>query len=164
MDLIPDSVVRSLGGLAARRELERQGCPPDWIDIALAYGKIERVRQGWYSVPEMPDLLKQAWRVGGRLACASAAHFHGLGSQPPPELHVSVARNSAKLRVPTNRFERLSANPTPTVRVHWDDEYTTEQLRGEARQAVGSAKALWQAARCPRAGGRMLALSATDTL
>ena len=110
------SVLDGLGGFASRRELEVNGVISGWVDVAVDYRVIERVRQGWYARPgEHPEVVR-AWRVGGRLTCVSAAAFHE-GVAATPVLHVEVRAGSAKLRDPDHA--RIRLGPDSPVLVHW---------------------------------------------
>ena len=65
-------------GCARRSELVEAGFTPHAISSMVRSGEIERVRIGWY-VPRGADpMLRQAVRVGGRLACVSDAGHIGL--------------------------------------------------------------------------------------
>jgi hypothetical protein len=144
----PVAAVRLLGGVAARRELMAIGQPVEWIETYYRNGRIERVRNGWYCVPEMPDDVKRAWRVGGRLACVSAAIRHGAEIPRIPGLHVVVSRRSAGLRNPDDRRRRLEERGRSGVVLHWDDERSMEEIPAGERQLVSLDGAIEQLVRC----------------
>ena len=114
-----ETTVNQLGGLAATHELLAAGATRWMLAKAARTGRLLRVRQGWYCLPDTPDPLVRAVRVGGRLGCVAAAHFHGLHVRGRPRTHVCVPRHDARLRTETDRTVRLSdQNLTNTV-VHW---------------------------------------------
>src|SRR5690554_1698242 len=118
-----DSSIHSRGGLAATYELYSEGFTRGDLRRAVQHRLIIRVRQGWYALPGVHPDLMQAARVGGRLTCLSGIRLHGAWQYPTRSLHVATAANSCRLREPTDKSKRLSAN-TP-VRVHWRDHEPT---------------------------------------
>lgn len=67
---------------------------------ALAEGSVIRVRRDAYVSPWMPDALRRAATVGGRLACVSALAHRGCFEPPSAALHVQVAPGASRLRTP----------------------------------------------------------------
>jgi len=105
-----------LGGIAPARDLASAGVGPGLIRIAWRAGEITRFRKGWYGLPSLaPDILK-ASRVGGVVACLSAARLHGLWTPDDHELHVLVPATASRLRQPDDHKRRLRDG----VRVHWN--------------------------------------------
>jgi hypothetical protein len=145
----PDDVVRSLGGVAARRELLAAGLDVEWIEIWRKAGRIERVRNGWYCLPETHPDIKRAWRVGGRLACVSAAAFRGSVTLLNQDLHVSVSRNSAKLRHPDLPGRLLVDAALPNLVLHWVEAVPFQKLSPGERSLVGPDGAARQMRSCP---------------
>lgn len=113
------SVVRllaRLGGIAPARDLAAAGVGAGLLRIAWQNGEIVRFRKGWYGLPSLaPDIIA-ASRVGGVVACLSAARTHGLWVPEDDELHVLVPRTASRLRQPDDHRRRLSGG----VRVHWN--------------------------------------------
>ena len=122
MDLVND--VNRRGGLAATHELLRAGWTSHQLTRAVNAGLVIRVRQGWYTVPETDDALQQSVRVGGRLACVSAARAYGLWVPSTQKIHVAVGPHVSRLRSATDKTVRLSALRSTGVVVHWRDECT----------------------------------------
>jgi hypothetical protein len=58
-----ERIVRELGGIASTAELIRRGCDTDMIRLVESYGKILRIRQGWYATPDVPADSFRAWRT-----------------------------------------------------------------------------------------------------
>ena len=73
--LVP--MLRRLDGVAETRELRDRGIRPTQLAAAVAAEDVLRVRRGWYALPETPAALLTAVRIGGRLACVSAAAHYG---------------------------------------------------------------------------------------
>jgi very-short-patch-repair endonuclease len=121
--------IAGLGGLAATHELYARGYGKRLLRYAVHTEAIIRVRKGWYCCPDLPVELQQAARVGGRLACVSAARYYGLWvpGQPGP-LHVQVSPEACQLRSRSDYRRRLSDLVGHHVVVHWTDEATTSRL------------------------------------
>lgn len=110
----------SLGEVAATHELYALGHTQSGIRSAVQRGEIFRVRKGWFCLPDLAPDLMRAWRVGGKLAGASAARHYGLwvpGQGGP--LEVEVVPNACQLRSPSDNRKRLSCLDGPDVVVHW---------------------------------------------
>ncbi len=88
------------GGVAHVRSLREAGLGKDRIERAAESGSLIRVRRGVYASPTAPRDVIRAARVGGRLAGASAAAFHGLWVPPHDRLVVEVPRGATRLHHP----------------------------------------------------------------
>ena len=121
--------ILGLGGLAATHELYALGYGQTLLRYAVHAGDIIRVRKGWYCRPDLPPELQQAARVGGRLACVSAARYHGLWvpGQPGP-LHVQVSPAACQLRSRADFRRRLSDVVGHSVVVHWSEDDSLSRL------------------------------------
>ena len=120
-------LVKSLGGMAQKRQLARRGARDHHLTAAVQRGEVIRARQGWYTTLPPTDERVRAVRVGGRLTGISALIAMGcwvLGKHP---LHVSVNRNSARLRSPGNRFQPIERAEVHNVVLHWDGWETRER-------------------------------------
>ncbi len=139
-----DAEIRRIGGIASTRELAAAGFSPGYLRAATSSRAITRVRKGWYANAD-PDIdVLRAWRVGGRLACVSAASHHGLWVLDSwTTLHVSVPVTAARLRAPRSHQRRLADTPDADTRIHWDGPN-----RYGDRAAVPVETALIQAFRC----------------
>ena len=122
------SSVTALGGLAATFELHARGHSRHDIAAAIRSGSILRVRQGWYSHHDVHPSALEAARVGGRLTCLSALDLHGAGLIADPGLHVSVAGNACRLRMPRDGHARIAAAASSGVVVHWRTQEATGRL------------------------------------
>ncbi|MDQ1531959.1 MAG: hypothetical protein QOE37_2064 [Microbacteriaceae bacterium] len=130
-----------MGGLIKASELTAFGVGRARIAEATAAREIQRIRQGWYANPWLPSAERQAARVGGQLACSSAAAALGLWEPRVDSLHVCVAPGARALRSPTDARTRLAAGPG--VLVHWSGR----DPRG-TRTIVSVAGCIEQIARC----------------
>ena len=113
-----DHSIRFRGGLAATHELYSDGQTHRSLAAAVNAGRIMRVRQGWYLLPDTHPELVAAARVGGALTCLPAARMHGLWTTPTPLLHVTVPNEACRLRNPLDKTVRLGTGGH-LVRVHW---------------------------------------------
>ncbi len=133
--------IESRGSLVATWELHRIGMNRHSIAQAVSGGQIVRVRQGWYCNPWLEIDCQRAARIGGQLACTSAARFLGLWVPTGDNrLHVVVDPNSCRLREPTSYRKRLS---DPSAEVHW-----TGRDESFSRVVVPGRVAVEQIARC----------------
>jgi very-short-patch-repair endonuclease len=110
--------IRERGRLAATHELHAAGFGRQALRNAVARGDVQRVRQGWYSTPDVHPQLLHAARVGGRLGCISGAALHGLWLPPHENLHVIVEHNDCRLRTAKDMRQRLTEYPHD-VTTHW---------------------------------------------
>lgn len=117
MDLPSD--VLALGGIAATYELLARSHSPHQLHAAWRSGELIRPRKGWYTHPSVGADVIEAVRVGGRLACVSAAVLHGLWVPEHEGLHVEVVESASRLRTRQDHRVRLAAAPVTDVVVHW---------------------------------------------
>lgn len=90
-----------LGGIARRSDLRRMGLDDETVRLLVAHGRLVRVRQAWYALPDVSGDVARACGLGGRLACASALRFHGEPVDDDDVLHIEVPAN-AVARAPEN--------------------------------------------------------------
>jgi very-short-patch-repair endonuclease len=140
------SSVRTLGGVAATHELLLRGHTADSLFLARKRGEIQRVRKGWYALPESELALLRAWRVGGKLACVSAAVHLGLWVPDAAQLHVCVPRRASRLRDRDDHRKRLAEHPDDALVVHWSRAEPTGD-----RCSVGLGECIDQLFRCQAA-------------
>ncbi|QNE45959.1 DUF559 domain-containing protein [Glaciihabitans sp. INWT7] len=113
-----------LGGIATRQQLLAIGFTGADLTRAVRGGGIWRVRQARYASPTAHIDRVAAARVGGLLAGPSAAATYGLWAGLDPRLHISVGRNSARLRtnVAPSFSDRMTLSPDSSGRpivLHW---------------------------------------------
>lgn len=117
MDAIRE--LRELGGVARAGELTRRGVSPGLLRALSESGTLWRPRKGWYVLPECGRDVARAVRVGGQVACVSAAAHHGLWVPDVEErLHVAVDPRIGRLRGPDDRRSRWEPG-YEGVAIHW---------------------------------------------
>jgi len=109
------------------RELRAQGNSRAAIEEGLMLGLIERARRDVYVWQPAPAPLMQALRIGGRLACSSAAEALGLWVPRDGRLHVHVWDGSTRLRDRHDRRARLEHRDRLVL--HWEDLDTEDGTR-----------------------------------
>ena len=88
----------------------------------MASGSIERARIGHYLDPVLDERAKQAIRIGGRVACVSAAAVHGLRVlEHSSALHVSVGPHDSRFRRANDGRGRIRPSRVPWVEFHWSE-------------------------------------------
>lgn len=113
-------VFAARGGFAQRRNFLAAGFSGRDLTRLVATGKIQRVRIGWYVDRFADRWMVESARVGGCLACVSAASRLGLWTPPEHALHILVPSNGSRFRSRTRasvRFDR--GRPAHTV-LHWE--------------------------------------------
>jgi predicted transcriptional regulator of viral defense system len=84
------------------KELEARGISREVLRLATRDGKVERLGRGLYSLPdtaatEHHSLVVAATRVeGARISHLSALAFHGLTTQNPREVWITIPRTMRK--------------------------------------------------------------------
>ncbi|MCR8669922.1 DUF559 domain-containing protein [Agrococcus sp. HG114] len=133
------STLRSLGQGSVRidefQELLAAGSSRRAIEAALRSGRLERARRDVYVRHPAPAALVHALRIGGRLACASAAEFLGLWVPRDGRLHVHLWDGSTRLRDRDDRLKRLERREG--LALHWSDLVVDDGTR--CATSVGSA-------------------------
>ena len=137
--------IRALGGIATTGELIEAGYNPQYLRVLAEFGRIVRIRKGWYASTEVDQAVIQARRVGGTLACMSALAHHGWCEPEPSVLHVSVPRSASRLRSPEGPRDMREPAGSMQVVVHWSRRAPTGD-----RQAVSLGEAIAQAHSCTR--------------
>ncbi|BDZ47600.1 DUF559 domain-containing protein [Naasia aerilata] len=111
--------IEARGSLIATHELLSLGLRKADVSRAIAAGEIVRIRQGWYANPWLAVPAQQAARVGGQLACLSAAAHWNLWHLEDRRLHIAVDPNDCQLRNRTSYRTRLALSEAQDVAVHW---------------------------------------------
>lgn len=124
------------------RELRARGDSRAAIEEGLSLGVLVRARRDVYVVQPASDALVGALRIGGRLACASAAAHLGLWVPRDDRLHVHVWDGSTRLRDPRDRRRRLERRDGLVL--HWED---LDEADGD-RCATSAGSAVACIARC----------------
>ena len=127
-----------LGGVARRSDLRRMGLDDEALRILVAHGRLIRVRQAWYALPDTHADAIRACSIGGRVACASALSFHGEPVDDHGILHVEM---------PANGVVREPLGWLGSVKVHWPRRPSSGN---RAVVDLEAARRQWE--RCGRAG------------
>ena len=122
-DSIALGVLAANDGVAKLSTFVAAGLTPHQVAAILRRGVMHRPRNGWFTDVTVPWQGTHAIRVGGFLACTSAADSWGL--PVPPEswrrLHVAVAPNASRLRHNRDRFRQVKVGDDTEVELHWVD-------------------------------------------
>jgi very-short-patch-repair endonuclease len=102
-----------------RADLRRAGMSGQDITEAVRRQDIIRVRRDHYARPSLDRHTLEAVRVGGRLACVSAAAELGLFAFDHSHTHLHLDREASRLRSPHTRFQPLAELPRDGVELHW---------------------------------------------
>lgn len=95
--------LRSHGGVLPYAALDRAGFARAAVAAELRAGVIERVRNGWFAIPDAhPDLVR-AVRVGGTATAVTVARLDGLWVHDDGRLHVRVPHSTGRLSSPDDR-------------------------------------------------------------
>ena len=116
------------GGVASASELGAAGFSRRRIALAVAEQKIQRIRIGWFALPDADSDIVRAIRAGGSLTCISAAAAHGLWAPYPRSLHISLRRGDRHLRHP-DTGAALDERESPLI-VHWNGDRAIDHSRG----------------------------------
>ena len=104
-----EQALRGRGGIASTATLEESGVSARQVERSAAHGTIERLRRGWYAVPDASEPVVRAVRAGGALACVSALAAMGVWTMPDARLHVVIprgTRTTSRTNVRLHRSDR----------------------------------------------------------
>lgn len=141
----------------SRRELLDSGMTGARITEAVGDSQLIRVRRDHYALPETDRHTIEAVRVGGRLACVSAAAELGIFAFDSSFTHIHLAREASRLRSAVSRKHPLAALPRNGVELHWQPLISAAD---GTEYCVGPRDALAQIIRCQ---SPEFALAALDT-
>lgn len=100
-------------------QLRSRGVSERDLTRAVRARLLIRVRRGHYSLPGADAALLRAVRIGGRLACVSAADRLGVWVADDPFPHVAMPHGASRLRSPGNRLLPLSDVNRDGCTLHW---------------------------------------------
>ncbi|MDR7189193.1 hypothetical protein J2Y46_002016 [Microbacterium sp. BE35] len=120
------------GHVASTRDLRRIGLSDVDVRMFVSYGLLVRVRVGWYVTPGVDAAVREAVRLGGRLACLSALRHRGAPVGDDGRLHIEL---------PAHAVRRPGAGDPSAVKVHW----TRRPSSGD--RATVDIAAAWRVAR-----------------
>jgi len=141
----------------SRGELLASGMTSRFITSAVRGNLLVRVRRDHYAAPATDRHTLEAVRVGGRLACVSAAAEIGFFAFDTEFTHLHLAREASRLRSPNNRRVPLALASRNGVELHW---WPLIDAADGTKYCVGARDAVAQIIQCqePR-----FALAALDT-
>ena len=105
-------------------------------------------------MPDAPDALVRAVRVGGRLTCLSLLQLLGVFVLTNSKLHVHLTAQASRLRSPHNRRKRLDRRRRHGTRLHW----TALPERPGAETCVSIVVALAHAVFCQAPGAAVASI------
>ena len=153
----PKAAFRGRAVILTRRQLLDGGCTPIQLAAEVHSGGLVRIRRGHYALPGTDPDIVTAVRVGGRLACVSAARQLGIWVPPVAFAHVHLRHEASRLRAPGDRFELLNEHNRDGVTLHWWP--LIDRRRADAHQ-VSVLDVLAQIIRCQP---RPIAVAAIDS-
>ncbi|TFD81994.1 endonuclease domain-containing protein [Cryobacterium fucosi] len=143
--------------IVSRRDLLDAGLTGSQITFLVRSDRLLRVRRDHYAAPDTDRHTVEAVRVGGRLACVSAARELGIFAFETRFTHLHVVRDASRLRCARSRSDRLNAVPRDGVEVHW---WPLIEPEDGTEFCVGARDALSQLIQCQPGH---FALAALDT-
>jgi hypothetical protein len=143
--------------IATRRQLLRRGMSPADLTAVVRSGELLRVRRDRYALPGTERSILEAVRIGGVVACVSAAALHDIWVPDQLFTHVSMLREASRMRSPRDRFVRLAPDNRDGCELHWSPLIDADAAR---LHSVGRIDSLAQIIRCQP---RMIAVAALDS-
>ncbi|MFC9918404.1 endonuclease domain-containing protein [Agromyces binzhouensis] len=132
----PAAAIRTHGGALPYRTLDELGVPRTAVRAAVRDGGLLQVRERWFAVPDAPDDVVRAVRVGGSLTAASVARLEGLWIRDDRRLHVRVPRTAGRLWSPSPVPALGRRNPLDRTAHGVCVHYRTVPGRSTARDGV----------------------------
>lgn len=144
------------GGIVSTSELRSVDLHQTLLELYRDYRALQAVRQGWHCSPELPQVIRLAWRFGGPLACTSALEYHKAAENGIPldewtitlPIHVCVPSNAPRVPSPELLACRWGIPVPDAPIIHW----STTDFHSGTRAAVSPSRAAAQAARCAASG------------
>jgi very-short-patch-repair endonuclease len=115
-------------GIWSVAQLRSAGLSKAALSRRVAAGELLHVRRGYYARPDADPACVAAVRVGGRLTSSTALRRHECWVPPDARLHVALAANSSRLRLP----------PDPLLALHWTSTGPAHRLGGTFGHDVGT--------------------------
>lgn len=120
-DTVALGVLARSGGIARIDDFLAAGLSRHQVAAIFRRGVMERPRYAWFVQTSLPWQAKHAVRVGGVLACVSAAASHGLPVPPGAELriHVLLPHNAPRRRHSRDKRRYVVPDEDREVEIHW---------------------------------------------
>lgn len=80
-------------GVVRRADLLALGVTRSQLDRLIGAGRLRRLRQGWYAVPQADPKVARAVALGGTLSCLSALRYYGVWVPHDHDLHVRMSEH-----------------------------------------------------------------------
>jgi len=131
--------------IRSRAELRARGATGRELTAAVGAGELVRVRRGLYALPETPDAVLTAVRIGGRVSCVSALAQAGVWVYESPFAHLQMPPSASRSRSPADRLVALTPDNRDGCELHW-----SALVRPDAahRHLVSPVDAMIMAVRC----------------
>lgn len=153
----PKTAFRGETVTLTRHQLLSMGVTANRLAAEVHAGSLVRVRRGHYALPRTHPAIVAAVRIGGKVACVSAAELLGIWAPRAVFPHVHLRHEASRLRSPGNRFALLDDDNRDGCDLHWWP--LIDERRSRAHQ-VSALDAVAQIIRCQR---REIAIAALDS-
>ena len=137
--------LEALDGVASTSELRDRGVGRRQLADGIGVGAVTRVRRGWYAAPASDADVVAAVRVGGRVACVSAARRFGWATPERHGLHICVDQHASRLRPARPGAPRPTERGDDRTTLHWWSPLPREQ---RSRLVTDRFETVLQLARC----------------
>lgn len=97
----PVAVLTRLGGVARYRALIDHGVTRHRLATAVRDGVIERIRAGWFALPDADEALRSAAEIGVVLSCVTQLRRHDVWALPVNVPHVAASPHASLARATT---------------------------------------------------------------
>lgn len=131
--------------IASRDDLLAGGAQSRGLTRDVRAGRLIRVYRDHYALPDTPEHVVRAVRVGGRLGCVSALADRHVFVFRPDAGHIHLERGASRLRSPGDRRLPLSTRNRDGATLHWSPLLRPEDA---SAHVVGAVDAVAQALRC----------------
>lgn len=132
-------VLKEQGGVAHLQRFLEAGMTRNDVARMVHLGGLQRPRIGWYASPRLDSAAVRAIRVGGVLACVSAAESWGIVTPPrrTDVVHVGLSSDATRLRRSDDAHRHVHAGMDERVRWHWERRHDpVEGFRVSALDAL----------------------------
>lgn len=103
----------------ATAQFLRDGVPRGQLARACESGGLVRVRPGYFVLPDTDSRVVESIRVGGRLACTSAAANYGIFSFEQGPLHIHFKASDSRLTSSRQGKRLVPAMHEEKTKIHW---------------------------------------------
>lgn len=137
--------IRARGGVAHASALRLAGFSAHRVSQAVRDGRLRRVRRSWLVTLDCDQRRVAAARVGGRVACVSAASLQGLWDVQTDAVHIALPHSASRFD-PSGILVHRGRGPVP-VHPRSTEEPTLNVLFHVARcLPTADALVIWESA------------------